>query len=396
MLVFYFFAVFQIFLGYKSLRGGIDFLSYFKRELRREKAKFGPFASVIIPCRGIDKGLKENLRPLFNQEYDRYEIIFVVDNKRDPALPVIEELAGEHGDAKIVVAGKATDSGQKVHNLRSAVLEIDEESRVLVFMDSDARPDDKWLANLVEPLENPEIGCTTGYRWFIQKNGGFSTHLRSVWNASIASQLGENSGSNFCWGGSMAIRRETFENLDIRAKWKNTLSDDFALTKALSDARMPVYFVPQCLTASVEDCNFRELLEFTTRQMKITRVYSPLLWAISLISAVVFNLIFWGGIAIMFFASGLHFWIILVLVVLIFALGFGKAQLRLAAVKLVLRDYEKEIAGQTFPQVILWTLTPFLFLYNNISAVISRKIVWRGIEYELKSAKETAIIRRIS
>ncbi len=395
MLFFYFFAVIQLLFGYRSLRGGIDFLNYFKKELSDEKPEFQPLASIIIPCRGIDTDLEENLRSLFLQLYERYEIIFVVDDIDDESIPVIQKLIEKGKYSRLVIAGKAINSGQKVHNLRNAVLEISDESQILVFVDSDARPKETWLRDLVAPLYDPRVGCSTGYRWFVQKSGGFSTHLRAVWNASIASQLGENRKSNFCWGGSMAIRRDNFENLKIREKWNGTLSDDFAVTKALSDAKMPIYFVPQCLTASVEDSSFRELLEFTTRQMKITRTYYPRLWIVSLISALLFSTIFWGGFLLLFFTSGVNLWITSFLISLTFLLGVGKAWLRLSAVKLILTNYHNEIDKQLVSQLILWVFTPLLFLYNNFCALISKKIVWRGIQYELKSANETVIIGRI-
>jgi cellulose synthase/poly-beta-1,6-N-acetylglucosamine synthase-like glycosyltransferase len=101
----------------------------------------------------------------------------------------------------------------------------------------------------------------------------FASELRSAWNASIASALGPNLKSNFCWGGSTAIRRDVFERIDMREKWRGTLSDDFAVTRAIKAAGLAIYFVPKALIASVESCTFKELFEFTNRQMKITRVY---------------------------------------------------------------------------------------------------------------------------
>ena len=77
---------------------------------------------------------------------------------------------------------------------------------------------------------------------------------------------------------------------------------------------------------------------------------------------------------------------------MIFALGAGKALVRLKAVKLILKDYEKELNRQFLPHLILWTITPLLYFYNSVRALFSRKIVWRGIEYELKSATETVIL----
>ena len=186
-----------------------------KLNWRRKYPEFTPFATVFVPCRGVDDGLKENIKAIFAQDYPAFEIIFVSDRADDPAFAIIEEarrsFAGESGPTmRFVVSGPATDSGQKVHNLRVAVAEADPQSEIFVFVDTDARPATNWLQLLVRPLQDPDLGATTGYRWFIPVRGGVASHLRSVWNAAIASALGEQPEKNFCWGGSTAIRRETF------------------------------------------------------------------------------------------------------------------------------------------------------------------------------------------
>ena len=81
--VFYFFAAVLVFLSYKSFRGGIDYLNFFKRELAKPPSDFTPFVSIIAPCRGLDEDLEENLAALFRQKFPRYEVIFVVDSEKD-------------------------------------------------------------------------------------------------------------------------------------------------------------------------------------------------------------------------------------------------------------------------------------------------------------------------
>jgi cellulose synthase/poly-beta-1,6-N-acetylglucosamine synthase-like glycosyltransferase len=201
--------------------------------------------------------LKTNLAALFYQDYPEYEIVFVTDDAGDPCVPVIEELRAEfehlaNVSGQLVIAGLAAGEGQKVHNLRAAVPHASEKSALFAFVDSDARPGKDWLRDLAAPLEKEEIGAAAGYRWFISKKRNFSSELQSVWNASVASALGANMKSNFCWGGSTAILRKIFENIDMREKWRGTLSDDFAVTRAVKEAGLLVYFVPQCLTASIE------------------------------------------------------------------------------------------------------------------------------------------------
>jgi cellulose synthase/poly-beta-1,6-N-acetylglucosamine synthase-like glycosyltransferase len=343
--------------------------------------------------------LRDNLCALFNQNYPAYEIIFVTDSDDDPALAVIEEVRATFKGrssvrARSLVAGAATESGQKVHNLRVAAAELDERSSVLVFVDSDARPRGDWLRMLVAPLEERSAGAATGYRWFIPVRGGLASHLRSCWNASIASALGERADKNFCWGGSTAIRRETFESLNILERWRGALSDDFALMRALREARLPVHFVPGCLTPSFEDCGLGELIEFTTRQLKITRVYAPPFWKVVLAGSFLFVTVFFGGIALAFAraALGLSPLAPLLFVALIFALGVGKAYVRWRAVKLALAAHSAELRRGLLAQLLLWPIASALYLYNALAAAFSRRITWRGITYELKSPTETVII----
>jgi ceramide glucosyltransferase len=400
MLVFYFFAAIVIWLGILSFRDGIRFFHYVRSELERPPPEFTPFASIIAPCRGIDQGLHENLTALFQQDYSHYEVIFVTDSRDDPSLTVINDVVTSAGDsnhtsARIVIAGKTTDSGQKVHNLRVAVTEIDSRCEVLVFVDTDARPDRGWLRSLVAPLRNGLVGAATGYRWFVPVKGGLASHLRSVWNASIASALGANVEKNFCWGGSTAIRRQTFEKLNIRNLWQGTVSDDFTMTRALKAAKMPIHFVPRCLTPSFEDCALRELFEFTTRQLKITRTYAAHLWKAVLTGSLLFSLVFFGGMVfiVVRLASGLSIVVPTILLLIICILGTAKSHVRMRAVQMPLASYRQELRRTWPAHLLLWPVTSVLYLYNALAAAFSRRIEWRGITYELKSPTEAVIIR---
>jgi cellulose synthase/poly-beta-1,6-N-acetylglucosamine synthase-like glycosyltransferase len=395
MWVFYFFAALLVLQSIISLRGGVHYLSYIRRETGKDIRDFTPFVSVIAPCRGLDQGLHENLAALFCQDYPAYEIIFVTDSSEDSALAVIEEVRREFGamahvTTRVVIAGDATESGQKVHNLRAAVKKANPESEAFVFVDSDARPRARWLRSLVAPLIDEQMGATTGYRWFIPA-GGFASTLRAVWNASIASALGPRSDKNFCWGGSTAIRRTNFERARVMDEWRGAVSDDFAMMRALRRARLPIQFVPDCLTASHEDCTWRELLEFTTRQLKITRAYATHFWQVVLYSNLLFVLIFFGGACLVITraAQGLSFTVPLAFILTIYALGIAKAYLRWRAISRPLAPHRSELRRGAFAHLFLWPLASALYLYNALAALFSRRIEWRGITYELKSPKET-------
>lgn len=416
IVVFLIFAAILVWFSLKSFIGGLRYLDFFKTELARPISEWTPFATVICPCRGVDAGMSENLAAILAQEYAGYEVIFVVDDPEDPAAGLISQILDrrdaerpkdEEGpiapfsssmrlcSATVVVAPKATDSAQKVENLREAVLHADERSEVLVFVDSDTRVSPTWLRHLVAGVEPSNVGAASGYRWFITDKPTFASEMCSVWNASIASALGPNTRSNFCWGGSTAVRRAVFDSIGMRDKWKGTLSDDFAVTHAVHVAGLDVVHVPQALTATIENCTLRGLIEFTTRQMKITRVCMPHLWLMSFFGSTVFCGVMLAAFLIVVLSreNSLAMWSALVTLFLVSGFSVGKSWLRLKAVRLALPQYERELKRQVLTQNTLWLLAPAIFLYNSLAALLSRRIVWRGTTYELKSATETVIIR---
>jgi ceramide glucosyltransferase len=394
--VFYTLAILLIYLSYKSFRGGIGYLRYFKQELAKPLAGYAPFVSIFAPCKGVDPGMQENFDALLGQDFPDFEIVFIVDEPDDPAASVIESAWREaRRQVKLVVASKATESSQKVENLREGVLHADARSEVFVFVDSDVRPSADWMRNLVAPLADEKIGAATGYRWFISKDTTFASEMRNMWNASIASALGSNRKSNFCWGGSTAIRRDVFEKLNLRERWRGTLSDDFTMTRAMNDASLDIHFVPKALIPSIEDCTFRELLEFTTRQMKITRVYAPNLWALSFFGSGLFITVMVAALLIAILGPRNDFLVVVALFTLLAVTFFSvaKSWLRLKAVRLVLTGYDRELRRQMFPQITLWAVAPLVFFYNSCAAWVSRRVTWRGVRYEMTSPTETRILK---
>ena len=393
MYVYYFLAAVACWIGVRSLIGGFRYAAYVRRETARSLPEFHPFVSVIAPARGPDSGFVDNVRALLAQNYSEHEILFVFDSSEDVSFQLVKHLG-----VKTVISGPATDCGQKVHNLITAVRHIDPRCEVIVFVDTDGRPDENWLRQLVAPLADENIGASTGYRWFVPDKGGLASRLRGVWNASVASALGADTTKNFCWGGSTAIRRTTFERLKVVDHWRGTVSDDFTLTRVLKKAGLPIHFTPRCLVPSVGDCGWDELMEFTTRQIKITRVYASHLWLPLLLGSILFAIAFFGGIVLLVTRVLLDqaYGLLLTVLVLIFALGAAKGFIRWRAVSIPLANYRRALRRDLAAHIFLWPFASLVYLYNAVVAGFSRRITWRGITYELKSPTEAVIISRDS
>lgn len=382
-----------------ALGAAFRFSRYSLHQHRLRPNRYQPKSVVIVPCKGLEHDFEENIRALFAQDYRDYEIIFVTESENDPAYPVLSRLIKNYSRRPgwLVVAGEAKGRGQKVHNLLAAVdmlNSIDRRAEVLVFADSDARPSKYWLSELVAPLGDKRIGATTGFRWYVPVRGGLGSLLMTVWNSSALSLLGER--SSFAWGGSMAIRRESFDRLNIKQVWQGALSDDYALSAALHGARQRIKFVPHCLVASHADATLGELLEFSTRQMRITRIYAPRIWQLACTSHLLYNLTFWGGLAWLMAAAilGKLSFVLALLLTGIFLLGATTGWTRAVVATQLLVSNRARIHKLWWAYVLLGPLVSLLYLYNVFASAWSNRIVWRGIGYEMTSPHETNILHR--
>ena len=90
----------------------------------------------------------------------------------------------------------------------------------------------------------------------------------------------------------MAIKKETFHKLEIARKWQRALSDDMVLTHVVKTRGLKIKFVPQSVVMSFEKTTLSSLLDWTSRQLTIVRVYDPKLWKLAAFPQWIFHLIF--------------------------------------------------------------------------------------------------------
>ena len=112
---------------------------------------------------------------------------------------------------------------------------IPQDVEIMAFADSDICVPANWLNHLVFPLRKSKHGAATGYRWFVPQKNNLATIALACVNAKIAQLLGD-SIFNLAWGGSMAIRVDTFREVGLDKIWPNTISDDASLTVAVKKA----------------------------------------------------------------------------------------------------------------------------------------------------------------
>jgi cellulose synthase/poly-beta-1,6-N-acetylglucosamine synthase-like glycosyltransferase len=378
--------------GLYSIRASLRYRGYVRKVAAaagRERGGDGaepPEVLLIVPCCGAEEDLERNLESLLTQSYPRYRVRFSVESRSDEAVPKIERLIERHpGMADLVIAGPASRRSQKVQNLLAA-LEDRGAVDVLAFADSDGRPQPDWLSKLVSPLQSTGVGVASSYRFYLPEPRTFSTLLRSVWNASVLTLLGDHD-RNFAWGGAMAIRAEVFERIGVAEAWKGTLSDDYALTHAVRSAGLEVVFVPGALVESRGNVGFLELCSWCARQIQITRVYWPSLFRV----AAATNVLYCAFLVLAPLEGSAAATILFGLVLLG---SFWSGWIRAGAISDLVPRWRSDIRRNLWAYALLVPVGSLLTVQGALRAIASRRVAWRGKVYEMISPRETSILER--
>ncbi|MCC6585234.1 MAG: glycosyltransferase [Bryobacterales bacterium] len=347
---------------------------YYRRRLTETLEKYPP-ATVIVPVKGEEEGLAANLASLAALDYPDYELIVVAAAKSDvpgDAVPT---------KARLVVAGEGDPkTGAKINNLLAAVKAARSQSQVFAFADSDGLVPAGWLKALVTPLGEPNVGVVTGYRFHTPPApAGMASLFRSVWNGVVAGGM-HHKDNSFCWGGAMAVTKQNFKKLKVEERWRGAVSDDYRLAQTVHNAGLTITFAPGALTADTSHTNWGRLLEWTTRQLVITRVYSPKLWWMGFAAHILYcaawpaaafaavDGVAWGPLAL---AGQLY---------LGMKKGFHRTQLIRAAMP-------RDDAWFRRYGWAHWALVPFVtwvWLYSFLTSAMTTTIEWRGRRYDLR------------
>ena len=354
--------------------------------------------AVFAPCKGVDVELEGNLNAVLQQDYDDCEVTFVVESEDDPACPVILRAIAEHPSvaARLVIAGRATRSGQKVHNLLAAVADLSPRVKYLAFVDSDARPRPNWLRSLIQRLDGSGVGAVTGYRWCVPLRDSNANHLLYSMNCDVMSLLGKSS-HYLIWGGSWGIRREVFESIGLYEAWKGTLSDDLIASRQLRRAKVPVRFEPACMMASPVDHTFGEMFAFIRRQYTVCRFYVPDWWVFAIAVATFTNVAFLSNLVALGWSlvyGTLPVWIPAGMCGALYLLSVQRGMVRQDLIQTYFPERQRALRKARRFDVWMNSVVGLVNWMGVLASLFGRHIKWRGISYRMGArGKILAILR---
>ncbi len=355
-----------------------------------------PAVRLIVPCRGVDPQMEDNLRALFELRYPRLEFCFVVETLRDSAVEIIRRLqSSTRVDCRIVEAGLAVDTGQKVHNLIAACRLPRGDRDVLAFVDSDARPHPDWLSRLTQRLAGLKYAVVTGYRWYEPVHGDWPSRLVSAINNIVIGLLGPH-GFNLVWGGAWAIRGEVFDQLGLPDAWRGSLSDDLIISRLVRKANLRVAYEPHALVTSPAVFTWNSGGEFLRRQFLVVRNYVPRWWHFGFWGGLFGQLTLWGlaTAAVVGVGASSNHGIPALLSGVVYLLGVCRWGLSLSAVRPFIRVSDASFRSVSRINIWAWPLVSLATWGALLSAAFGRTIVWRGIRYSMDAPNRTRILNR--
>jgi ceramide glucosyltransferase len=344
----------------------------FRRPSSPIAAKFEswPPVTILKPVCGLEKNLRQNLRTACEQDYPEYQVVYSVQRHDDPAIELLRDLEREFGSDRVVVVIDDMQVGMngKINNLAGALGHARYD--ILVISDSDVRLRPDYLKAIVAPLADPTIGgVSTFYRavdasaWYEQMEL-LALNVDQCAMAMFASLIGV---SDFCFGASFALRRETLERIGGFAALSSYLVEDNEMGQRILRAGLKLAMVPYLIDTTIDLKSPAQWWQKMTYWEQNMRAAKPGVFLSSLVLRTV---------PLALLLAAVRGWDGIGLAVLLGALAV-RATAAAVTLSVALQD------RRSLRSLWLLPIKDVLSLFWYTRAIVTRTVNWRGVELAL-------------
>jgi len=246
-----------------------------------------PPVTIFKPLCGAEAETYECLRSFCDQDYADFEVIFGVADPHDPAVAIVERLQAEfpRRALHLVVDRRQHGSSRKVSNLVNMLPLAQHE--FFVISDSDVRVKRDYLARVVAPLLDTEVGIVTCSYRGIPRHGLWSSlasQFINEWFMPSVRVAAWSGSRSFAFGVTIAISRRALGRIGGFMAIANQLADDYRLGELTRRLGLRTVLSDVVVETSVVEASFAAMVRHELRWLRTIRAVRPVGYCFSFIT----------------------------------------------------------------------------------------------------------------
>jgi ceramide glucosyltransferase len=241
-----------------------------------------PNVTILKPLHQCEPDLARNLETFFNQDYPgAVQIVFGVHDEKDPALRIVQALQAKYpkADTAIVADAQLYGANAKVSNLINMLPRARHDT--LILSDSDIAVSPHWLSQVTAALSRPGVGIVTClYTGEPARDGhklwsglaAMGTSYTFLPNAVLGASLGLAAP---CFGSTIALRRQTLDEVGGFAAFADQLADDYEIGRAVRAKGYTLAIPAMGVGHTAAENTARDLFRHELRWTRTIRLVNP-------------------------------------------------------------------------------------------------------------------------
>jgi ceramide glucosyltransferase len=246
-----------------------------------------PPVTILKPLCGPELELYDCLRSFCDQAYPTFQIVFGVRDLHDPAVDVVRRLQREFSavDLHLAVNPMQHGSSPKVSNLINMMPLARHDA--LVIADSDIRVSRDYLAKVIAPLFDSQVGIVTcAYRG--RPRPGLWSLLGSLfindWFMPSVRVSALSGSRAFAFGATIALRRSVLARIGGFHSIVNHLADDYRLGELTRRLGLRTVLSEVVVETCVHEPTLGDLIRHELRWLRTIRSVRPIGYSLSFVT----------------------------------------------------------------------------------------------------------------
>ena len=239
-----------------------------------------PPVSIVRPVCGLETFSEQTLRSTFELDYPDYEVIFCVQKKNDPIIPLIEKLLSRQpeGRGRLLIGDDPISPNPKLNNCFKGWQAA--KHPWIVLADSNVLAPKDYLQQMLVRF-TPKVGLVCSPPLGVMPQG-LGAQLECAFLNSFQARwqfCADALGVGFAQGKSMMWRREIVEQAGGIAVLASEIAEDAAATKLVRNAGMTVALVDRPFGQPLGPRSLRAVYQRQTRWARLRRASFPQMYA---------------------------------------------------------------------------------------------------------------------